>query len=98
MIIFLVAAERNSSKMLRMYAEKNVESKEILLQKAVEQDKKHLKIVSEEEYVKLLESVDAVLTEVEEELASHSGGKLHKLKIYIFLLYPRVHYMWTNKY
>lgn len=57
-----------------MYAEKNAEFRDMLLQKAADQDKKHLKIVNANEYTKLLEQVDAVLTEVEEELAKHITG------------------------
>ncbi|GLV34856.1 Gdap1 [Carabus blaptoides fortunei] len=67
----MAAHERNTSKLLRTYAEKNLESREILLQKAIAQDKKHLTITNLDEYLKLLDQVDNVLTKVEEELAKH---------------------------
>lgn len=69
-----VVAERNSSKMLREYAMKYEESREMLLQKAAEQDKKHTKIINLDEYMSLLVQVDNVLTEVEEELTKHTEG------------------------
>lgn len=74
-MLVIPAHERNSSKILRMYAEKNEKFREVLLQKAADQDKKHLKIVNAEEYVRLLDQVDTVLTEVEDELAKHTLGE-----------------------
>lgn len=61
--------------MLRRYAECGGDSKEMLLQKAAEQDKKHSTIINPEEFQKVVDHVDAILTEIEEELASHTGGR-----------------------
>lgn len=46
----------------------------MLLQKAIAQDKKHLTITNLDEYLKLLDQIDNVLTQVEEELAKHVAG------------------------
>lgn len=67
----MAAHENNSSKILRQYAEKNSEGREMLLQKAAAQDKKHLTITNLAEFTKLLDQIDVVLTQVEEELSKH---------------------------
>lgn len=46
----------------------------MLLQKANAQDKKHQIVLSKEEYVKILNDVDAVLERVEKELSTHVNG------------------------
>lgn len=71
----LKAAEKKSSASLRETAEKNPESRDVLLQKANAQDKKHLLVTDKSEYLKVLAQVDQVLDEVEEELASHAGER-----------------------
>ncbi|CAH2039603.1 unnamed protein product, partial [Iphiclides podalirius] len=61
-----------SSKNLRKLAEENPKAKSILLYKADIQDRKHEILTNEEEYVKVLNVVDAVLSQVEEQLAEQS--------------------------
>ncbi|KAK9743620.1 Glutathione S-transferase, N-terminal domain [Popillia japonica] len=60
----LANAEINSSTMLRERAEKNPQHKEILLQKAELQEKKHLQVIDKNEFDK-----------IEEELSKHGEGK-----------------------
>lgn len=67
-------AEKNSSSNLRKYAQENPDAKDMLLKKADAQDEKHKIIVDKNEFLKLLAQVDEVLTKVEEELATHTGG------------------------
>lgn len=69
-----LAAERNSASMLRMHAERNPDIQDILLQKAKFQETKHLSVTDKEEFKKILNQVDAVLSEVEKELESHTEG------------------------
>ncbi|XP_049777453.1 ganglioside-induced differentiation-associated protein 1 [Schistocerca cancellata] len=71
----LQSAEKNSCMTLRYHAEKNPESRDVLLQKAKAQEIKHEKLLVKDEYQKLLEQVDSVLSEVENELASHADSK-----------------------
>ncbi|XP_069702095.1 ganglioside-induced differentiation-associated protein 1 [Periplaneta americana] len=67
----LMAADRNSAKTLRMHAEKNPNSRDILLQKAKFQETKHASVTDKEEFKKILNQVDSVLSQVEKELESH---------------------------
>lgn len=71
----LTAAENKSSVSLRETAEKNPESREVLLQKAKAQDKKHVLVTDKNEFLKVLSQVSDILDLVEQELASHTGGK-----------------------
>ncbi|XP_072947713.1 ganglioside-induced differentiation-associated protein 1 [Epargyreus clarus] len=57
-----------SSKNLRRLAEENPKAKGILLYKADIQDRKHEILTSEEEYLKILNIVDEVLSQVENQL------------------------------
>ena len=69
-----VAAEKNSANVLRMHAERNPDIQDILLQKAKFQETKHISVTDKEEFKKILNQVDAVLSEVEKELESHTEG------------------------
>ncbi|XP_046397159.1 ganglioside-induced differentiation-associated protein 1 isoform X2 [Ischnura elegans] len=71
----MMAADENSCQKLKECAEKNPEHKAVLLQKAEFQEQKHKIVTSKEEYVKVLNTVDSVLTEVETELGSHDQEK-----------------------
>ncbi|KAI4470385.1 gdap1 isoform a [Holotrichia oblita] len=71
----LANAEINSSTMLRERAEKNPQHKEILLQKADLQEKKHLQVIDKNEFGKILGHLDNVLDKIEEELSKHGEGK-----------------------
>ncbi|KPJ07183.1 Ganglioside-induced differentiation-associated protein 1 [Papilio machaon] len=61
-----------SSKNLRKLAEENPKAKGILLYKAEIQDRKHEILTNEEEYLKVLNIVDAVLTQVEDQLTEQN--------------------------
>ena len=69
-----LAAEKNSANMLRMHAERNPDIQDILLQKAKFQETKHISVTDKEEFKKILNQVDVVLSEVEKELESHTEG------------------------
>jgi argininosuccinate lyase len=69
-----LAAEKNSANVLRMHAERNLDIQDILLQKAKFQETKHISVTDKEEFKKILNQVDAVLSEVEKELESHTQG------------------------
>ncbi|KAF7266828.1 hypothetical protein GWI33_019856 [Rhynchophorus ferrugineus] len=71
----LVNAENNSAENLRKYAELNPESKTILLEKAMNQEKKHERLLDKEEFLKILQETDNVLDEVEKELTQHTEEK-----------------------
>lgn len=70
----LLDAETNSSATLRKYAEKNPKCREILLQKADLQDKKHLQVINKDEFKKVLSHLEGVLDKIEEELTKHDEG------------------------
>lgn len=74
LIPLITDGENNSGKILRQLAEKNPESKAVLLQKADIQDKKHEKILNKNEFLNVLNQVDQVLKTVEDELTKHEGG------------------------
>ena len=69
-----LAAEKNSANVLRMHAERNPDIQDILLQKAKFQETKHISVTDKEEFKKILNQVDTVLSEVEKELESHTEG------------------------
>jgi Iap family predicted aminopeptidase len=69
-----LAAEKNSANVLRMHAERNPDIQDILLQKAKVQEAKHISMTDKEEFKKILNQVDAALSEVEKELESHTEG------------------------
>lgn len=69
-----LAAEKNSASVLRMHAERNPDIQDILLQKAKFQETKHISVTDKEEFKKILNQVDVVLSEVEKELESHTEG------------------------
>lgn len=61
---------------MKKLAETNPDYKDVLLKKAEIQEKKHLTVTNKDEYIKILEQVDDVLTKVESELSLHIGGEL----------------------
>ncbi|CAG9793886.1 unnamed protein product [Diatraea saccharalis] len=63
-----------SSKNLRKLAEGNPKARGILLYKAEIQDRKHEILSNEDEYLKVLNIVDQVLSHVEEELKTQNEG------------------------
>ncbi|XP_022912220.1 ganglioside-induced differentiation-associated protein 1 [Onthophagus taurus] len=71
----LANAEKGSSKKLREYAEKNPSCRDILLQKAESQEKKHLNVIERDQFYKILDNIDRVLSSVETELSSHDEEK-----------------------
>lgn len=71
-----------SSKNLRKLAEENPKAKGILLYKAEIQDRKHEILTNEEEYLKVLNIVDAVLTQVEDQLKEQSEGICYSVFFY----------------
>jgi hypothetical protein len=83
--VIYLAAEKNSADVLRMHAERNPEVREILLQKAKFQETKHTSVTDKDEYKKILNQVDSVLSQVEKELQSHTEGRgLHNVGKYIY--------------
>lgn len=72
--MFILVSEANQSKYMRKYAEINPEFRDTLLQRAELVNQKHNSIINREEYLKRLDQVDSVLTEVESELVSHTSG------------------------
>jgi hypothetical protein len=73
--VISLAAEKNSADVLRMHAERNPEVRDILLQKAKFQETKHAAVTDKNEYEKILNQVDLVLSQVEKELQSHTEGR-----------------------
>lgn len=78
-IFFFLVSEVNQSKFMRQHAEKNPEFCDMLLRRAELVNQKHNSIINREEYIKRLDQVDSVLTEVEAELVSHSSGVVHNV-------------------
>lgn len=74
-VIFLVDSEKNKSKTLRKHAESNPEARQILLQKANIQDQKVAIVLDKELYLKVLQQVDDVLSQVEEQLSKYPEGR-----------------------
>lgn len=72
----LRVSEVNQANYMRKHAENNPKFRDILLQRAELVTKKHNSIVNREEYSKWIDQVDSVLSEVENELASHSPEKI----------------------
>ncbi|KAG6462712.1 ganglioside-induced differentiation-associated protein 1 [Manduca sexta] len=70
----LKSGDLSSSRNLRKLAEENPNAKSILLYKAEIQDRKHEILSSEEEYLKILNIVDQVLTLIEEQLKTQPEG------------------------
>ncbi|XP_053606909.1 ganglioside-induced differentiation-associated protein 1 [Plodia interpunctella] len=66
--------DMGSSQNLRKLAEENPKAKAILLYKAEIQDRKHEILANEEEYFKILNVVDEVLSRIEEELRNQTEG------------------------
>ncbi|XP_023936772.1 ganglioside-induced differentiation-associated protein 1 [Bicyclus anynana] len=64
----LKTGDLSSSKNLRKLAEENPKARDVLLYKAEIQDRKHEILTSEEEYLKVLNIVNEVLSHVEEQL------------------------------
>lgn len=62
---------------MRRYAELNPEARDVLLEKANAKEKSLKRITSRDEYLKILDQVDAVLSAVEEELARHGSGRIN---------------------
>lgn len=67
------AAEENNVANLRALAEKHPSMRQVLLEKADVQEKKHKIIKDENAFAKLLDQLDTVLQEVEKELSSRDG-------------------------
>ncbi|XP_075979079.1 ganglioside induced differentiation associated protein 1 [Anticarsia gemmatalis] len=70
----LKSGDLSNSANLRKLAEENPKAKSILLYKAEIQDRKHEIISNEEEYTKVLNAIDQVLTYVEDQLKSQPEG------------------------
>lgn len=75
-IIYLTisAGDLGSSKNLRKLAETHPKAKGILLYKAEIQDRKHEILSNEDEYLKVLNIVDQVLSHIEEQLKTQVEG------------------------
>ncbi|XP_034250549.1 ganglioside-induced differentiation-associated protein 1 [Thrips palmi] len=71
----LRVSEVNQEKYMRQHAENNPDFREILLQRAELVNQKRKSIVNRDEYIKRLDQLDSVLTEVEAELVSHSSDQ-----------------------
>lgn len=67
-------SEKNKKKTLEENAEKNPLARKILLQKASIQDQKLTNCLDKGQYLKVLQQVDDILTEVEEQLSKYSEG------------------------
>ncbi|XP_038223287.1 ganglioside-induced differentiation-associated protein 1 isoform X2 [Zerene cesonia] len=70
----LKSGDLSSSKNLRKLAKENPKAEKVLLYKAEIQDRKHEILSNEEEYLKVLNIVDEVLSQVELQLAKQSEG------------------------
>ncbi|KAL1129075.1 hypothetical protein AAG570_013607 [Ranatra chinensis] len=68
------ASDMKMSARLRKLAESNLQAKDALLQKAEAHDKNHALVVDRQSYMKLLEEVDTLLTEVEQQLSPNKGS------------------------
>lgn len=64
----------SNSQNLRKLAEENPKAKDILLYKAEIQERKHKILTNEAEYLKVLNIVDQVFSEIEKQLKSQSEG------------------------
>ncbi|CAG9761571.1 unnamed protein product [Ceutorhynchus assimilis] len=71
----LVNADKNSADNLRKYAQENPDAKEMLLEKAENQEKKREKLLNKDEFLKICQQAEKVLDEVEAELSQHTNGK-----------------------
>lgn len=67
----LEADEKNAAE-LRKFAEENPEAREMLMEKAANQEKKREKLLNKEEFLKLIKDTDDTLDKVEAELAEHN--------------------------
>lgn len=72
----LRVSEVNQSKYIHQHAQNNPKYCDILLQRAELVNQKHNSIINREEYLKRLDQVDSVLSEVEAELASHNTDQV----------------------
>ncbi|CAH2981327.1 unnamed protein product [Chilo suppressalis] len=70
----LKTGDLSSSKNLRKLAEENPKARGILLYKAQLHDRKHEILSNEDEYLKVLNNVDQVLSHIEEQLRIQSEG------------------------
>ncbi|KAF2899502.1 hypothetical protein ILUMI_06674 [Ignelater luminosus] len=71
----LANAEKSIPNTLRSYAEENPDARDVLLQKASIHEQKNSVFTNKDEYVQVLDQFDEVLTNVEDELASHTEGR-----------------------
>ncbi|KOB68773.1 Ganglioside-induced differentiation-associated-protein [Operophtera brumata] len=70
----LLGGDLGSSRNLRKLAEENPNARSVLLYKAEIQDRKHEILSNEDEYLKILNVVDQVLTQIEEQLKTQQEG------------------------
>lgn len=68
------AGDMSNSENLKKLAEANPKAKDILLYKAEIQERKHEILTNEAEYLKVLNVVDQVLSEIEQQLKNQSEG------------------------
>lgn len=76
MSLIIVGGDMSSSQNLRKLADEHPKAKATLLYKADIQDRKHELVRNEEEFLKILNIVDQVMSEIEMELQRQPEGNL----------------------
>ncbi|XP_050296805.1 ganglioside-induced differentiation-associated protein 1 isoform X2 [Anthonomus grandis grandis] len=71
----LIKSDTNLAKNLRKYAEENPEAREMLLEKAENQEKKREKLLKKEEFSAICNQTEEVFNKVEEELSQYINDK-----------------------
>ncbi|XP_066256128.1 ganglioside-induced differentiation-associated protein 1 isoform X2 [Euwallacea similis] len=70
----LLNADKENARNLKKYAEENPDARQMLLEKADNQEKKREKLLNKDEFVKLLNETEKVFDKIEAELAEHDAN------------------------
>lgn len=74
-LLFFTGGDLSSSQNLKRLAEENPHARNILLYKAEIADQKHEILTTEDKYLKILNIVDQVLSEIEQQLVKQTEGR-----------------------
>lgn len=77
----VLEADENNAAELRKFAAENPEAREMLMEKATNQEKKREKLLNKEEFLNLVKDTDDTLDKVEAELAEHTEGWCNCLSV-----------------
>ncbi|XP_066148080.1 ganglioside-induced differentiation-associated protein 1 isoform X2 [Euwallacea fornicatus] len=70
----LLNADKDSAENLKKYSKENAEARQMLLEKAENQEKKHEQLLIKDEFVKILNETEKIFDKVEAELAEHDAN------------------------